>query len=163
MTVENMQASLYRWAIDLNHKYFCSNTYCASGGLGWGESDFLSITRAGLITECEIKRSRSDFKADFKKKQKHELLAKRKNSPVQYFYYVCPEGIIDVKDLPPYAGLIHVFASQGSAINRLCIPKVIVYAPKLNKAHATEELKIRMLVSLQHKYFKSLSPYLKQK
>lgn len=84
---------------------------------GWYEADILSITQAGYIYEYEIKTSISDFKADFKNKRyKHMLLdEKRKisygNIP-RKFYFVCPEGLLDVNDIPPYAGLIYVYVGE---------------------------------------------------
>lgn len=36
-----------------------------------GESDFLAVTKNGMIHEVEVKISRSDFKADFKKVDRH--------------------------------------------------------------------------------------------
>lgn len=38
------------------------------------ESDFLLKTKSGYWYEAEIKISFSDFKADFKKKEKHQIL-----------------------------------------------------------------------------------------
>lgn len=84
---------------------------------GWYEADILSITQAGYIYEYEIKTSISDFKADFKNKRyKHMLLDGKlkksyENIP-RKFFFVCPEGLLDVNDIPPYAGLIYVIESQ---------------------------------------------------
>ena len=38
------------------------------------ESDFFAISKSGLVHEIEVKISRSDFKADFKKVKKHQEL-----------------------------------------------------------------------------------------
>ena len=38
------------------------------------ESDFLALTKSGYLYEGEVKISKSDFKADFKKKEKHNIL-----------------------------------------------------------------------------------------
>jgi len=165
MTTNNIIAALHREFQEKNHRYFCSNTYCASGGdhpYGYGESDFLSITRAGLLTECEIKRSKSDYKADFKKVKKHEILNSGKDSPVQYFYYACPEDIISVDDIPPYAGLIYIYEYKRP-LDTICVAHIIRQAPKLNKNHASDKLKLRMYESLQHKYFRTLSVFIKHK
>ena len=73
-----------------------------------GEADVLSILKSGYITEFEVKISRSDFKADAKKhKWKHYEL-RIKNSIPNYFYYVCPENLIDKSEIQSYAGLIYV-------------------------------------------------------
>lgn len=75
------------------------------------ESDILAVNiNSKYITEYEIKISKSDFKADFKKKNKHQLLTSKnkKESCPNYFYYVSPPGLIDKKDIPDYAGLIEI-------------------------------------------------------
>ena len=53
------------------------------------EADFVVISKAGYLTEVEIKRSWQDFKADFKKEHKHDA------DQVYYFYYCVPESIVD--------------------------------------------------------------------
>lgn len=91
------------------------------------ESDFLEIRKTGLTAEYEIKLSRSDFKAEKNKSEKFSILqngyrehktyrgingehavkqiaARRPN----YFSYVVPEGLIDVAEVPSYAGLYYV-------------------------------------------------------
>jgi hypothetical protein len=61
--------------------------------LSWGllnhEADFVSITKTGYLTEVEIKRSWSDFLADFKKRIYH------KDERVSKFYYCVPASIKD--------------------------------------------------------------------
>ncbi len=61
--------------------------------LSWGllpyEADFVVVTKSGYLTEVEIKRSWSDFLADFKKKHKHDA------EQVYYFYYCVPEKITE--------------------------------------------------------------------
>lgn len=61
--------------------------------LSWGllpyEADFVIISKSGYLTEVEIKRSWSDFLADFKKKHKHDA------EQVYYFYYCVPEKITE--------------------------------------------------------------------
>jgi hypothetical protein len=53
-----------------NQEYKLNNTYW----YGW-EADFGCISSNGYITEVEVKISRSDFWADFKKVDKHRYLA----------------------------------------------------------------------------------------
>ena len=50
------------------HQYVMENLYVFE----W-ESDFLLKTKSGYWYEAEIKISLSDFKADFEKKEKHQL------------------------------------------------------------------------------------------
>lgn len=179
MTVKEIQKALNR--LYANHMYHLYNSYIYE----W-ESDYFSQSRSGYDYEVEIKLSRSDFLADFKKKGKHDILSKTFNKenfvvqqvgtysgqlisdyevgyikkrympmsgvPIHYteythedelngfkdfylykqrikiyargtrlsireiskinrpnrFYYACPVGLINIQDLPPYAGLIWV-------------------------------------------------------
>ena len=59
----------------------------------WGflnhEADLLVMTNAGYLIEIEIKRSWSDFIADFKKKHTHY------DSKLTYFYYAVPLSIAE--------------------------------------------------------------------
>lgn len=68
MTENTIQKLL--WGFFSNgYKYHIENSYV----FDW-ESDFFCISNAGYVYECEIKTSRSDFLADFKKEKKHQLL-----------------------------------------------------------------------------------------
>lgn len=83
---------------------------------GW-EADVASLTKTGFCHELEIKTSRSDFKADFRKSEyhkkhgtKHEQLASRVFEKGRwipnYFWFCTPIGLIDVSEIPGHAGLI---------------------------------------------------------
>lgn len=67
MTSKDIQKKL-RQKFD-THKYILENSYIYN----W-ESDFFSVTSSGYAQEIEIKVSLSDFKADFKKEEKHKIL-----------------------------------------------------------------------------------------
>lgn len=67
MTVSEIDAKLRNKF--QSHKYELSNCYV----YGW-ESDFFSITSTGYAQEIEVKVSISDFRADFGKISKHNLL-----------------------------------------------------------------------------------------
>lgn len=83
------------------------------------EMDVAALNRNGYFQEYEIKVSRDDFLADFRMKKKKHLLYKslaaqkhklRTADEFAYipsqFYYVCPVGMLELKDIPAYAGLI---------------------------------------------------------
>ena len=53
------------------------------------ECDMLVLSKAGYLTEIEIKRSWSDFLADFKKTHSHEG-----NGIIKYFYYCIPSCLL---------------------------------------------------------------------
>jgi hypothetical protein len=88
------------------------------------EIDVLSMNKNDYLTEYEVKVSRSDFKADAKKK-KWQWYEKRIETMISnYFYYTCPEGLILENEIPAFAGLIYA-TNEGL--------KVIKKAPLLHK------------------------------
>jgi len=56
------------------------------------ECDVLVMSKAGYLTEIEIKRSWSDFLADFKKKHNH---IDKTNDKIKHFYYCVPLSIVE--------------------------------------------------------------------
>ena len=134
------------------HQYVMENLYV----FGW-ESDFLLKTKSGYWYEAEIKISLSDFKADFKKKEKHQILengfkiwkswkynplTKEKieyNKEVKtkrpnYFTYAVPWYLEEqVKPLlPKYAGLL-VLDENGYVLRESVKP------PKLHSEKYSDE------------------------
>lgn len=94
-------------------RYFLNNLYVFSKT--W-ESDYLALTKSGYLYEGEVKISKSDFKADFKKEEKHMILEgktveKTPEKPVlrpHYFFYAVPEGLVTKEEVPEYAGLVYM-------------------------------------------------------
>lgn len=85
-------------------KYLINNLYVFS----W-ESDYLALTKSGYWYEIEVKISRADFKADFKKIEKHNQLANSNEyATPNFYYYAVPENLISVEEVPEYAGLIYI-------------------------------------------------------
>ena len=130
----------------------CERSFSVFGttiqGAGLDEADVLGINRNDYIYEYEIKRSRADYRADFKKDYKHRKLkekestrtyaewknGKKTGGTVTYivipnrFYYVCVKDLIKKDEIPEYAGLIYV-EDRGSF-------KEIKKAPLLHKVKA---------------------------
>lgn len=83
--------------------------------MAWGESDFLSVNRGGMVYDHEIKISMADFKADFSNRSvmkwnKHWEFgrsAPTTNHLPNYFLYVAPAHLLTIHDVPQYAGLLH--------------------------------------------------------
>lgn len=88
-----------------------------------GESDMILITKSGYVYEFEIKVSRSDFFADFRKMfatrptsvTKHDVLAGRHRPKSlaglpKMFYFCVPSGLVKPDEVPPHAGLIEFAA-----------------------------------------------------
>lgn len=71
------------------------------------ECDALVITNSNYAIEYELKISRSDFFADFKKR-KHKSMSNGRGGKISRFYYVVPTNMITVAEVPSYAGLIYV-------------------------------------------------------
>lgn len=98
-----------------NSKYKVGNVYVFKRD--W-ESDFFVQKENGYCYEFEIKISRSDFLADFKKSRKHDIIKTGKyfdgrhdrdhNLRPNKFFYVAPSGLLSISDIPEYAGLITV-------------------------------------------------------
>lgn len=102
-----MQARLMDWCMnELHHDLIAPNIT----NVYWWECDLLSMTKAKFVHEFEIKRSISDYRAEFKNKQgKHHSLRESRtyNNGVartpNYFWYVTADFDIDP---PDYAGWI---------------------------------------------------------
>lgn len=121
----------------------------------WWECDLFEITKAGFFREYEIKMSRSDFKADAKKKSRNwqwdeasnrgviteankhdELKASSKSGPKQ-FYFVTPAGLVAPSELPTWAGLIEIHERTGHRVPFNVTENVVVKAPQLHR-HALD-------------------------
>jgi len=86
-TIEQIETLLVGYA----HSPFYCRSHLVVPNVSWGflnhEADLLVMSKAKLLTEIEIKRSWSDFIADFKKDHDHShpLIAR--------FYYAVPSSI----------------------------------------------------------------------
>lgn len=104
--VEAIRRAYIEFHYHLQESYIFSSTW---------ESDYFCRSKSGYFYEFEIKCSRSDFRADFKK-QKHELFNQLWNQKKYVdglkapsrFFFVCPENLIRIDEVPPYAGLIYI-------------------------------------------------------
>jgi hypothetical protein len=91
---------------------------------GFYEMDVFKLSKSGYVTEYEIKISRSDFFADFKKSAKHKGLSEGK-CQCNRFIFATPENLIELDEVPKYAGWVTV-RDNGSVV-------VQKTAPMLNK------------------------------
>jgi len=120
------------------------------------ESDILAVSRSWYATEYEIKCSRSDFKADFKKQGKHHCLEKGTGTfkYLARFYYVTPKGLLDPSEVPEYAGLIEVEHSAYFKYSKFqCKVREVKKAPRFRsvKPIPTEHKRDQILRSLMWK------------
>lgn len=79
---------------------------CANAFFNGYEADYWAMDYNGMVREFEIKISRQDFLKD-KDKGKHEKYKNDKKAP-NYFFYVCPKGLIQKHEIPSNYGLIYV-------------------------------------------------------
>lgn len=113
-TEKTIQEGLAKYFWKRGHKISITNF----SGSGFAETDFLSITEANYVYSFEIKISKSDFKNDFKHKgHKHKRLKEsqtqtNKRGLPNYFYFVTPEKLVDLRSIPEYAGLIYINNNQ---------------------------------------------------
>ena len=84
-----------------------------------GEADVLSLNRNKYISEFEVKISKSDFKAEKKKVTKWMFFEMRTETHIpNYFWYVCNEGLIQISEIPIYAGLMYVVNGELEIIKK---------------------------------------------
>ena len=104
----------------------------------FGEMDVFCLRNSGITVEYEIKISRADFKADFKKIDKHKALANKDTKAPNRFVYVCPEGLIKKEETPIYAGLIYI--TERLKFKEIIAPPLIHRNRLFNNLIAMREL-----------------------
>jgi len=113
------------------------------------ESDLIGVTKSDYVNEYEIKTSVSDFKSDFKK-DKHSFFKNKTGKKIpNHFWYAVPEGLIDIKDIPSYAGLIHIRKKNKTRYTAQIIKK----APKLISTKINEIQQNHINTSLYYRFW----------
>ena len=128
------------------HKFIVPNIQ-----LFQGEADLISITRSGYIHEYEIKRTLSDFRADFKNKpSKHDAIKSRdpKRYSPAYFWSAIDEEVIEKCEVPDYAGLIKIQNLHGHYFMR-----IIKEAPRLHREKANDKFLIMLGEKMYWRYW----------
>lgn len=135
------------------------------------EADFFAVRKSGLCDEFEIKVSRSDFLADKKKFVRYRDLElheyegyswkDRGNHPstklkhqalidgdlcINYFWYVVPEGIATVEEIPVFAGLMIINANGQLRVKKRPV--------KLHREKLSIEERYRVARKSTHRYWK---------
>ncbi len=106
---KQIQAELCKYLILGGVEYICENITFVY------EMDVATITKSGYLSEYEVKISRADFLRDnVKGTGFHNSTGKFARYAIpdefaapNYFWYVCPEGLIKLGEIPEYAGLIY--------------------------------------------------------
>lgn len=140
VTEKTIQAVLMRWAMAHNMECAVPNTVEV---FHW-EADLITVTKAGLLHEFEIKISASDYKADKKKFVKHWNLENglRSNGPA-YFWYVTHGFDIEP---PEYAGWLRVHERPDMPGNFFV--RVLKSAPRLHTNKIEPRRQAQILRSL---------------
>jgi hypothetical protein len=92
-------------------RHFCLPRYTPGN---WWECDVFEITKSDVFREYEIKLTLHDFLADTLKTKNPNDPAAFKHSRIgtsvgpQRFWYVVPQGLIPIDQVPSWAGLIEL-------------------------------------------------------
>lgn len=119
------------------------------------ESDFLMVTQALFIYEWEIKLTRADFRADFRKDWKHQVLGGEEDfvGPCR-FWFACPAELIQPEELPSYAGLVWIRETERRRRGE-CYHWAweMVSAPRLHNTKATPKQVFEIATKLSRKWW----------
>lgn len=115
------------------------------------ESDLLMLDQVNDITEFEIKSSKWDFLQDAKKVLKHRILTTSINADISpnFFYFVGEPHIVDLDNVPEYAGVYHVL--KGKRPGQYFLKRV-----KDPQALHSDSFSFRKLKALAFKLFTKL-------
>ena len=87
-------------------RYYGVRTHIIVPNLSWGlpgmhECDVFVVKQSGYVVEVEIKRSKSDLLADFKKPHGHN------DNRIKEFFYALPEKLLETCEelIPEHAGI----------------------------------------------------------
>jgi hypothetical protein len=109
-TEARIQNALYEWLDLKKHRLIVPLAEWGSG-----ISDLVSVDRHNLLFEFEIKLSRADFRADFRKTKHHYMKHREKFPPTvggllyipSSFYFVTTKNLVRPSEVPSYAGLLY--------------------------------------------------------
>ena len=138
----------------------------------FNEMDIFALRRSGYIDEIEIKRSKADFLADFKKtikvkgKKIHrgsysydEYIDILKHDAFEYgiphcnyFSFLIPEDLVDKCDIPEYAGL-YVYKVNRHGEGRVTEIKT---AKLLHKRKISNDMKYAIARKMAYRYWKAI-------
>jgi len=125
------------WLLKKNHPIVVENCRWANDF----EADVVTVNKNDYVTEFEIKISRSDFKADFKKKdKKHYFLANGGSytSP-NYFYFVTPPGLLKDFNVPEKYGWITINSDGDITVEKTA---KIIHKQKVKSEFVVKMLKV---------------------
>lgn len=166
MKVKEIQLGFYRHTFQ-RYEMVAPNIY-----LDWqfNEMDLMGLRRSGYIDEVEIKTSKSDFLADFRKtvdirsegvclapghnytghfkKLKHEALPEGLPH-CNYFSFLMPEEIAEKCDIPDYAGLYVCRLTRDNVV----LVREKKKAPLLHKRKISDRMKYEVARKMAYRYW----------
>jgi len=96
--VQCLHSRFSHYPIAVTNKVSFLNAYC--------DADFVTVSMGAIVEEFEVKVSRSDYLRDAKK-TRHKIYSDhpdyRGTKPNRFWYVTAPD-IINLADLPSYAG-----------------------------------------------------------
>lgn len=112
-----------------------------------GQQDVLSMNKKGFLIEYEIKISRGDFKRDARKGREFSFtdpIALQDEWHLEripnQFYYVIPVGLVDLSEIPSWAGYFQVIDGN------------LVLAKKAPMIHNNKADKVKLLAKITTLY-----------
>lgn len=130
LTESVIQAVLLRYTLDEKHHVLAVPNSTVL--FNW-EADLVSVTKAGLVHEYEVKLSLADYRRDFGKKWKHASLQDQMWRSPNYFWYVTSGFEIEP---PEYAGWLEIVDTRSG---RGLIVHNHKEAPRLHSKKVTEK------------------------
>ncbi len=113
-------------------------------GADMHECDLLIMSKAGYLTEVEIKISRADLRADAKKVHGH------RNARIKYLYFAIPDYLQHCQEfVPERAGVILVRPGDGSTWTRCQKFRAPTCQKGVPKMGETERYKLARLGALR--------------
>ena len=133
-----IQKALF-WRLTTSKDVLAPNCYA----LGW-ECDLLRITQGLTVHGYEIKLTRSDFLADFRKAGR----AERKQP--NFFWWVCPKDLIKPSEIPAGDGLIYISVPPVGGLSA----RLQVKATRRHKDKASDRLINEVYKSIYWRFWK---------
>lgn len=152
------------------YEFLAANVY-----VGDNEMDLFGVRKSGYCDELEMKLTRSDFLADFKKTRtmktdgpcspigwprnpnyrytslsfnKHDMLRAGK-LPSNYFSFVLPKGLIELDEIPKYAGVFEWTELPNGRIKVIETRR----APRLHDRKISETLYRKVLKAMAYRFW----------
>lgn len=143
----NLELLAMRW---LRWQKKCAIVIMERSPRSWscGEPDVLGVTKDRYMTEIEVKRSMSDFRADFNKRSRINRGLYPERFPKKFYYLVPYELAWKVEpELPDWAGLMRGPGSEE--IHRVYVVKASPTLKSSKRLSVKECAKLAMSMSNQ--------------